>query len=341
MVEDNVTFENKNMDSSLKPRNKAEWHDWVGELFEPTFGATIEDLVAHDEDPENKPRVKHISVHDPDAVRKVYEKVHMMTVLEEEMKRQKAQQRGKPAVKQQARPPQALTEVWAESQSQPSQVTVDLNQSCIWDSTEIGVLREAYKTLKQQSIDAMVYARETSKHNKELEKLTAEQKKVIDSQKLKLTEARKANKRLQINVNSLNEEVKYLTAKVGAMEEIIRELKQEQSDMVKEVHENRVTTDKERMERDRMKMKLDSLKKEAVAEKLAAEDKVRTQCRKAIHDLKEHVKKLEAELKEERNMRKVTEKGLKHLRNHFSSLSVQEIMPVNAVISDQVKVIEY
>ena len=36
---------------------KGEWHDWVGELFEPVFGATIDDLVAHEEEPDNKPKV--------------------------------------------------------------------------------------------------------------------------------------------------------------------------------------------------------------------------------------------------------------------------------------------
>jgi len=50
---------------------KAEWHDWVGDLFEPAFCATIDDLVAHEQDPDNKPRVKHLSVHDPEAIRKV------------------------------------------------------------------------------------------------------------------------------------------------------------------------------------------------------------------------------------------------------------------------------
>lgn len=220
-------------------------------------------------------------------------------------------------------------------------MTVDLNESCIWDTEEISVLREAYKSLKQQSIESMVYHRETKKRNEELETLTSQQKVTIETQKKKLKEALKANKRLQINVNSLNEEVKYLTAKVGAMEEVIREMKLDHSDMVKELHENRVTTDKERMERGRIQMKLDNLRKEALAEKLAAEDKIRTQCKKAIHDLKEQVKQLEKELKEEKNKRQITEKGLKHLRNHFSSLSVQDILPQNAVDTDQVKFVQY
>ena len=71
---------------------KTDWHDWVGELFEPAFGATIEDLVAHEEEPQNKPRVKHVSVHDPDAIRKVYQKVHSMMKLDEEMRLQRNRQ---------------------------------------------------------------------------------------------------------------------------------------------------------------------------------------------------------------------------------------------------------
>ncbi|XP_060563348.1 coiled-coil domain-containing protein 160 homolog isoform X2 [Ruditapes philippinarum] len=328
------------MDTDKKPQ--AEWHDWVGDLFEPVFGATIEDLVSHEEDPKNKPRVKHISVHDPEAVRKVYEKVHMMTVLDEEMRKQQREERTKSALKQAVKTqdqPEILPVT--ESVLRPGQVTVDVNDSCIWDTNEISVLREAYKSLKQQSIDAMVCYRETTKRNNELEQLTSQQKQTMESQRLKLREAHKANKRLNIHVESLTEEVKYLTAKVGAMEEVIREIKTDQSDMVKELHDNRVMTDKERMERGRIQMKLDNLRKEALAEKLAAEDKIRTQCRKAIHDLKEQVKLLEKELKEEKSKRQITEKGLKHLRTHFSSLSVQEIMPSNVVDTDQVKYVQY
>lgn len=218
---------------------------------------------------------------------------------------------------------------------------LDIEDPCIWDSNEISVLRQAYKTLKQQSIEAMVHVRETVKRNKELETLAVQQKKTINDQKVKLSEARMANKRLQINVSSLNDEVKYLTAKVGAMEDVIREMKLEQADMVKELHDNRVTTDQERMERGRIQMKLDNLKQEALAEKLAAEDKIRTQCKKAIHDLKQQVKRLEKDLIEEKNKRLVTEKGLKHLRNHFSSLAVHDILPQNAVIENQLKNVQY
>ena len=186
-----------------------------------------------------------------------------------------------------------------------------------------------------------MHVRETLLRNEELEKLCEEQKQIIAAQKAKLSESRIANKRFKIHVESLTQEVEYLTAKTGAMEEVIKEVKTEHSDMVKELHDHRVNSNKERMQRKRIQLKLDGLTREALAEKLAAEDKIRTQCRKAIHDLKEQVRKLEKELNEERDKRKVTEKGLKHLRNHFASLAVSDIVPPNAVESDQVGRIDY
>lgn len=323
------------------------WHDWVGELFEPIYGQTIEDLVAHEEDHSNKPKIKHISVHDPEAIRQVYQKVHMMTKLEEEIRlekqlqglREKHRETGSVPVLG----PSDIENILVPTGivKTPDSERNNLEQSCIWDNGEIAVLREAYRSLKNQSIEATVYARETEKRNKELEALVAEQKKVIKSQQEQLTVSKNANRRLKINVDSLNEEVKYLTAKVGAMEEVIREIKQERTDMIEELHENRVTTDRERMAREKIQMKLDSLKREALAEKLAAEDKIRSLCRKAIHDLKEKVKSLEKQLLKEQTQRKVTEKGLDHLRKHFASLDVQEILPASVVDQDQLKHIQY
>ena len=228
-----------------------------------------------------------------------------------------------------------------ESDEKQGKVTVDLNESCIWDTNEIAILREAFKTMKQESVDAMVHVRETLKRNKLLEEKVVEQRKVIESQKLKLSEATNANRRLTIHCDNLQDEVQYLSAKVSAMEEIIKELQTEKSDMVKELHDNRVTTDRERLERERIQMKLDTLKQEALAEKLAAEDNIKTMCKKVVLDLQEEVKKLTAELINERKRHKVTEKGLKHLRQHFSSLSVQEIMPPNSVDKNQVDRIQY
>lgn len=316
---------------------KAEWHDWVGELFEPVFGATIDDLVAHEEEPDNKPKIRHISVHDPDAVRKVYEKVHMMTKLDEEMREQRRRQ----AMRHEAGEKQVPEIPEQADDAAQGKVTVDLNESCIWDTNEIAILREAFKTMKKESVDSRVHVRETVKRNKLLEAKVVEQRKVIESQKLKLSEATNANRRLTIHCDKLQDEVEYLSAKVSAMEEIIKELQTEKSDMVKELHDNRVTTDKERLERERIQMKLDTLKHEALAEKLTAEDSVKAMCKKVILDLQEEVKKLTAELVTERKRHKVTEKGLKHLRQHFSSLSVQEIMPPNSVDKNQVEKIQY
>ena len=216
-----------------------------------------------------------------------------------------------------------------------------MDDSCIWDSSEIAILREAFRTMKQESVDAMVNVRETLKRNKILEKKVVEQRQVIESQKLKLSEATNANRRLTIHCDSLQDEVQYLSAKVSAMEEIIKEFQTEKSDMVKELHDNRVSTDKERLERERIQIKLDNLKHEALAEKLTAEESIKSMCKKVILDLQEEVKKLTVELVNERKKHKVTEKGLRHLRQHFSSLSVQDIIPTNSVEKNQVDRVQY
>ena len=228
-----------------------------------------------------------------------------------------------------------------DSGAKDRKVTVDLDDSCIWDSNEIAILREAFRTMKQESVDAMVNVRETLKRNKILEKKVVEQRQVIESQKLKLSEATNANRRLTIHCDSLQDEVQYLSAKVSAMEEIIKEFQTEKSDMVKELHDNRVSTDKERLERERIQIKLDNLKHEALAEKLTAEESIKSMCKKVILDLQEEVKKLTAELVNERKRHKVTEKGLRHLRQHFSSLSVQDIIPTNSVEKNQVDRVQY
>ena len=195
--------------------------------------------------------------------------------------------------------------------------------------------------MKQESVDAMVNVRETLKRNEILEKKVVEQRQVIESQKLKLSEATNANRRLTIHCDSLQDEVQYLSAKVSAMEEIIKEFQTEKSDMVKELHDNRVSTDKERLERERIQIKLDNLKHEALADKLTAEESIKSMCKKVILDLQEEVKKLTAELVNERKRHKVTEKGLRHLRQHFSSLSVQDIIPTNSVEKNQVDRVQY
>jgi hypothetical protein len=69
------------------PGPPKEWHDWVDELFSPSLNLEKESVMegVH-KDGVVKSRIKRVSVLDPETVREVYERVHMMSVMNEEMK---------------------------------------------------------------------------------------------------------------------------------------------------------------------------------------------------------------------------------------------------------------
>ena len=70
----------------------SEWNDWVAELFAPSFDITVKDVLEDKtDDAEIKSKIKRVSAFDPEAIKKVYERVHMMTVLDEEMRRQQVE----------------------------------------------------------------------------------------------------------------------------------------------------------------------------------------------------------------------------------------------------------
>ena len=70
---------------------------WIGELFQPTFNFTVDDILAGKaEDVEIKSKIKLARAFDPEAIHEVYEKVRVMTALDEELKQQtlKREQQG-------------------------------------------------------------------------------------------------------------------------------------------------------------------------------------------------------------------------------------------------------
>ncbi|KAK3589679.1 hypothetical protein CHS0354_015185 [Potamilus streckersoni] len=322
---------------------KQEWHDWVGELFEPHFGITVESLLNKDthvnEESAIQSKVHYVAPFDADAIRNVYRKVHMMTVLDEEMKTQKWRRAKGEHHSQKQTDEDAQRS--GGSTLQKSKKDIDLNDSCIWNSEEISVLRQVFKAVKKQNVELSVHVRELDTRNKELEEKVSSQEMVIQKQKGELLDVKKANARLKIHCDFLQSELDLALAKCGAFEEVLKDLKLEKAEMMQEVYDNHVAMDKQRLEREVIQMKLDNLKQVALAEKLTAVESVKTKCQQKIFDLQQEVKKLTEELNKERYDHKNTQRGLKHLRQHFASLSVQDILPPNAVTKDQIGHLAY
>ncbi|KAL3847670.1 hypothetical protein ACJMK2_018570 [Sinanodonta woodiana] len=324
-------------------QTKQEWHDWVGELFEPHFGVTVESLlnkaIPANEESAIQSKVHYVAPFDADAIRNVYRKVHIMTVLDEEMRTQKWRQ----AKGEEDSPKQRDDDAQRSGDSplQGKKNDIDLNDSSIWNSEEIAVLRQVFKSIKKQNVELSVHVRELETRNKALEEKVSHQDKVIQKQKGELLDVKKANVRLKIHCDSLQSELDLALAKCGAFEEVLKDLKLEKAEMMQEVFDNHVAMDKQRLEREVIQMKLDNLKQVALAEKMTAVESVKTKCQQKIFDLEQEVKKLTEELNKERYDHKNTQRGLKHLRQHFASLSVQDIVPPNAVTKDQIGHVTY
>lgn len=65
--------------------------DWILELFAPTYINAADVLEGKHEVVEEAPRLKIVSAFDPQSIKEVYDRVHMMIKMDEELKKQKAQ----------------------------------------------------------------------------------------------------------------------------------------------------------------------------------------------------------------------------------------------------------
>lgn len=69
------------------PGPPQEWHDWVEELFSPSLNLEKEAIMEGvNKETAVKSKIKRISMLDPETVREVYERVHMMSMMNDEMK---------------------------------------------------------------------------------------------------------------------------------------------------------------------------------------------------------------------------------------------------------------
>ena len=183
--------------------------------------------------------------------------------------------------------------------------------------------------------------KELEKRNNELENELANVKLHLSKKTNQLTEATKANKRLKILSEQLQEDQDYITARMTAMEQIFKEINDEKSKMVKENQEYKIAADKERLDRERIEFQLKSLEQQALCEKMAMEQTIKMECQSEISKLHKRINDLSDELEKEKRFHYITKKGLDHLRQHFASLPLSNIVPPNAVNSDQISKFSY
>ncbi|XP_071160202.1 tropomyosin alpha-1 chain-like [Mytilus edulis] len=312
-----------------------EWNDWIGELFTPSYDVTVEDMLDRPQDKETtiKSKVKLVSALDPDTIKDAFERVRVTCVLAEEMRKKAAKQESPKGIQKE--------EGTDDQPGKKEEKIVDVDQPGIWDTNELATLRQVFKTIKQHNRKLKVINTELEKRNEELENEVANLKLHLNKKNHELTEASKSNKRLKILSDQLQHDLDYITARMTAMEQIFKEINEEKSKMVKENQEMKIAVDKERMDRERIECQFKSLEQQALCEKMAMEQTIKMECQSEISKLHSRINDLSDELNKEKKLHYTTKRGLEHLRQHFASLPLSNIIPPNAVKSDQISKFSY
>ncbi|KAK7484881.1 hypothetical protein BaRGS_00023924 [Batillaria attramentaria] len=301
--------------------------DWILELFSPTYINAADALAGKDGSPANEVRkVRYVSACDPESIKTVYERVHMMLKLDKELKREEKD---------------ARKGTTSSKKGVGEDRQIDLRDSGIWNSEELSVLRNVFRAAKSQISELEVKLRQSQRHSAELEdKLTA-QSKVLETKSAKLTEATKANHRLKIHCDDLQQQLNASGMKLDAVTEMWKEIDQEKLRMMKETQEMRIALDRERLAREQLEIQLREAGQEVTRERILAEENAKTRYEHRILKLEEELGKTLEELDHEKQLHSMSKKALEHLRNHFASLPLQDVLPPGVVDRDQVSRISH
>ncbi|XP_076435854.1 uncharacterized protein LOC143275549 [Babylonia areolata] len=304
--------------------------DWILELFAPSYARAADVLEGKHEVKEEASRIRRVTAFDPQSIKNVYERVYTMIKMDEELKKEKAQVvKSGSSVKKRVHP------------EEPAEKMVDLQDSGIWNSEELSVLRNVFRAAKSQICGLEVKLKQTQRHNAELEEKLAAQTKTLETKSKKLSEATKANHRLKIHCDELQMEVKATGMKLDAVTEMWKEIDQEKLRMMKETQEMRVALDRERMARERLELQLQEAGQEVAREKMLAEENAKVHYEHRILRLEEELRKRQEELQGEKQLHHKNKKALDHLRGHFASLPLRDVLPPGVVDRDQVSVIDH
>ena len=219
---------------------------------------------------------------------------------------------------------------------------VDIENADLWNSEEIAILREVFKSAKIENNHLKAVRKTTREQLRNLERKYKRQSSCLESRTKKLQEAEKANERLQIASNNFKKQLSSAGKTIEFLHEEIKNLRQSQSELSKEAHNLRLELDKERIDRKNTQFDLIREQQAAFREMELREEKLKLLQEEDLEFLQNQIESLTKELEKEKNDHQRSVKGLQHLRNHFSSVPLVADVPDppkkgNVVNADQLK----
>ena len=214
----------------------------------------------------------------------------------------------------------ALTKPSLVSDKEPTEIGahpgLDSSGQCIWDSSEVEVLRRVFKAAGDENSRLRS---EVGVLQEDMQKMTAErraQRESLETTQGRLHHAETANRRLQMLVNHLKTELTRTTQELDRM----RSVQAERNDLHRRLEKTQLELSTAQSRRDRDLAAAEAKWMNALQDQTLADTAARAQLTSDVVSLTERVEELAGQLSQERASHSRTGKALEHLRVHFSSL---------------------
>ena len=214
------------------------------------------------------------------------------------------------------------------------QATQDIHDPCIWNSNEIDVLRSVFQAARDQNLKLRAEIHET---RDQFEKLQEKHKKQCgdeEARSTRLREAAKANKRFTIVVQNMKQQLESAVRQIDGLRAQVRHMEESRKTNMAAIHELRVASDRERIDRKKAELELQRQTQEALRERRIHEENLKLMHDEDIQYLQKTLEELGVELDSEKKAHERTKRGLNHLRQHFSSLPMDDQLSPEGLVKD-------
>jgi len=293
--------------------------DWVKELFAPIYDFDAIVSAGRNGYHENHSKIKKVPILDPLTIRDVFERVRGKVVEAEQQKQLEVQ----------------------KAKDEKEDKNIDPRKSSVWNTEEIEILRKVYKAAKGEISKLEGALHEEKAINHDLKDTVKRQRGELESLHDQLSDATKANQRLIIHRDHLRKENSVFDLQCAALKDSWIEIGKEKLKAMETLKDANLGLDKERLQRKKLETDILEVKQNLIRDAALMERNVTTKFEMEMNDLNEVIRDLGVALQEERKLHSASRRGLDHLRQHFASLPLQNVLPSGAVLTDQVEYIDH
>lgn len=196
----------------------------------------------------------------------------------------------------------------------------DPEESVLWSSNEIDVLRGVFRAAKDQNLKLKLTLENLTQDLDATDTKYKRQRKVLESRNMQLQEVVKANQRLKIHRDSLQAQFDKASKSVEELNKNLSELRSRYSETLSNFHEIKLECERLKLAQKQSQVNMDNKTQELLLKQRISEENMKTMYENDIVDFQKEIVSLKEELTLERQAHEKSRKGLEHLRRHFCGI---------------------